>query len=71
MGRWTLDFMLLLLALTPLAIAAPADAPSHLFEARDLFGLQWATDPQIRPDGAAIAYVRMGYDLMSDRARSA
>ena len=32
-------------------MAAPAEAPSPTFEGRDLFGLQWATDPQIRPDG--------------------
>src|SRR5882757_5418000 len=53
------------------APAAPAAAPSHVFEGRDLFGLQWVEDPQIRPDGRAIAYVRMSYDIMSDRARQA
>jgi dipeptidyl aminopeptidase/acylaminoacyl peptidase len=28
-----------------------------------------AADPQIRPDGRAIAYTRVSYDIMSDRAR--
>ncbi|MEP7244355.1 MAG: S9 family peptidase [Gammaproteobacteria bacterium] len=50
--------------------AAPADAPSPLFEGRDLFGLQWATDPQIRPDGHTVAYVRRAHDVMTDKAVS-
>lgn len=52
-----------------LVIATPADAPSHRFEGRDLFGLQYATDPQIRPDGLAVAYTRVSFDIMSDRGR--
>lgn len=51
------------------AIAAPADAPSGKFEGRDLFGLQYATDPQIRPDGLAVAYTRVSFDIMSDRGQ--
>ena len=50
-------------------LAAPAEAPSRKFEGRDLFGLQVAADPQIRPDGRAIAYTRVSYDIMTDRAR--
>jgi dipeptidyl aminopeptidase/acylaminoacyl peptidase len=50
--------------------AAPAEAPSKLFEGRDLFALQVATDPQIRPDGEVIAYTRVTYDVMKDRGRS-
>jgi dipeptidyl aminopeptidase/acylaminoacyl peptidase len=71
MHRLASEFMLSMLALLPVSIAAAADAPSHLFEGRDLFGLQWVSEPQIRPDGAAVAYVRVGYDMMADRARSA
>ena len=51
------------------AFATPADAPSKAFEGRDLFGLQLARDPQIRPDGRAVAYVRVSYDVMTDRGR--
>lgn len=51
------------------AQATPADAPSRKLEGRDLFGLQLATDPQIRPDGLAIAYTRVSYDIMSDKGR--
>lgn len=49
--------------------AKPLESPSHRFEGRDLFSLQWAADPQIRPDGAVIAYVRVANDIMVDRAR--
>jgi dipeptidyl aminopeptidase/acylaminoacyl peptidase len=49
--------------------AEPAATASRLFEGRDLFGLQFASDPQIRPDGAAVAYVRVTHEVMSDSAR--
>jgi dipeptidyl aminopeptidase/acylaminoacyl peptidase len=49
--------------------AAPATAPSHVFEGKDLFSLQLVADPQIRPDGRLVAYVRESFDIMSDRAR--
>jgi dipeptidyl aminopeptidase/acylaminoacyl peptidase len=49
--------------------AAPAEALSHVFEGKDLFSLQVVTDPQIRPDGHVIAYVRVSYDIMTDRPR--
>lgn len=49
--------------------AAPPDAPAKTFQGRDLFGLQYATDPQLRPDGRAIAYSRTSFDIMNDRAR--
>jgi dipeptidyl aminopeptidase/acylaminoacyl peptidase len=63
-------FCLVLFALVPLTVgAAPPDAPSGKFEGRDLFSLQYATDPQIRPDGRAVAYVRVSFDVMTDRAR--
>jgi dipeptidyl aminopeptidase/acylaminoacyl peptidase len=48
--------------------AAPLDAPSHRFEGRDLFSLQYASDPQIRADGRALVYVRNAFDVMSDRS---
>jgi dipeptidyl aminopeptidase/acylaminoacyl peptidase len=61
----------LLCTATPwsLAGAAPPDAPAKTFQGRDLFGLQYAADPQIRPDGRAIAYSRMSFDIMNDRGR--
>ncbi len=66
----SLAFCLVLFALVPLTVgAAPPDAPSGKFEGLDLFSLQYATDPQIRPDGRAVAYVRVSFDVMTDRAR--
>jgi dipeptidyl aminopeptidase/acylaminoacyl peptidase len=60
-----------LLAAFHTAVAAPESGPSRVFEGRDIFNLQWVEDPRIRPDGRAVAYVRMSYDIMSDRPRSA
>jgi len=40
-----------------------------VFEGKDLFSLQCVTDPQIRPDGRVVAYVRVAYDIMTDRPR--
>src|SRR5215468_421761 len=54
---------------TGAVFAAPAESPSHVFEGKDIFSLQCVTDPQIRPDGRVIAYVRVAYDIMTDRPR--
>src|SRR5688572_17431358 len=63
-------FIALAVALTAAAAnAEPPEAPARTFTGRDLFGLQVATDPQIRPDGAVIAYTRVSYDVMTDSAR--
>ena len=59
-------FAVLLLFAAP---AVAAEGPSRIFEARDLFSLEAASDPQISPDGSKIAYVRRSGDVMSDRMR--
>src|SRR5436309_395919 len=64
----------LLFTVAWLALAGPVagqaqEGPSRVFTARDLFGLRAATDPQVRPDGGAIAYVRITNDIMSDQGR--
>ena len=59
------------LALAPPALAKPAEGPAKTFQPMDLFGLAYASDPEIRPDGGAIAYVRQTYDVMTDRAHPA
>jgi dipeptidyl aminopeptidase/acylaminoacyl peptidase len=66
----TLASVILLTAAAGAVSAKPAEGPSRKFEGRDLFGLEWASDPQIRPDGGAIAYVRKTNDIMTDKARS-
>ncbi len=40
------------------------------FQARDVFQLEFAADPQIAPDGTRIVYVRNFFDIMTDSARS-
>jgi len=52
----------------PLAGAQNA-SPRHPFSAEDVFGLEFATDPQVSPDGRQIAYARRSYDIQTDRAR--
>jgi dipeptidyl aminopeptidase/acylaminoacyl peptidase len=60
-----------LLALSLPVLAQPAtEGANRTLQGRDLFGLQWASDPQISPDGSQIAYVRRANDIMTDRARS-
>jgi dipeptidyl aminopeptidase/acylaminoacyl peptidase len=60
---------LVALAVASSAGAVPAGSPSRVFEGKDIFSLQCVTDPQIRPDGHVVAYVRMSYDIMTDRPR--
>lgn len=69
MRRLLLGWVLLAAAAHSVA-ATPATEPSHVFTAKDIFGLQWVEDPRVRPDGHAVAYVRMSYDIMTDHARS-
>ena len=57
------------LATAASASAEVAEGPSRVFSARDLFGLAVATDPQVRPDGGAVAYVRETGDIMTDNTR--
>jgi Tol biopolymer transport system component len=46
-----------------------AAAPNDRFEGKDLFDLQSVTDPQIRPDGREVAYVRVTFDIATDQPR--
>jgi dipeptidyl aminopeptidase/acylaminoacyl peptidase len=53
-----------------LAGSAAAEATPGL-QPMDLFSLGRATDPQFRPDGGAIAYVRVTNDIMTDQGHKA
>ncbi len=55
-----------LIAMSPQCFAQTAKSP---FKSLDVFDLQWVSDPQISPDGRTIAYVRMGFDIKTDRQR--
>jgi dipeptidyl aminopeptidase/acylaminoacyl peptidase len=48
-------------------ISAAAQAAPRVLEPKDLFSMQWASDPQIRSDGTQIAYARTANDIMTDR----
>jgi dipeptidyl aminopeptidase/acylaminoacyl peptidase len=61
------------IALATLALAAPALAQqagedaARKFTAERVFDLEFASDPQISPDGRIIAYARSAMDRLSDR----
>jgi Tol biopolymer transport system component len=58
-------------ALLALSVASTglAQTVKPAFKPMDVFELQWVADPEVSPDGRNIAYVRMGYDVKTDRAR--
>jgi len=56
-------------ALSAPAAAAPATGPSRYLTGGDLFKIEWASDPEISPDGRTVAYVRRSNDIMTDKAR--
>ena len=45
-------------------------ATAREFGARDVFDLEFASDPQISPDGRRVVYVRTSFDIRSDRPRA-
>lgn len=63
---------LLALAIPLIALAGPPEqgTDNQRFQPIDVFQLEYASDPQISPDGQKIVYVRNFYDIMTDRRRS-
>ena len=49
---------------------AAEPAPKARFQPLDVFQLEYASDPQISPDGKRIVYERSFMDIMTDRRRS-
>ena len=69
LGAWTLAVLIG----APLGRAAPAteDADARpLLSREDVFELEYASDPQLAPDGRRLVYVRRSNDIMTDRTRS-
>jgi len=64
----TVALIVAALVLPPAALAAP-EKPA--FSPLDVFALEWASDPEISPDGSRIAYVRRSFDLKTDKRRGA
>ena len=48
------------------AVAARGQGRSDRLNPSDIFRLQYATDPQISPDGKRIVYVRQSANMMTD-----
>ena len=61
-------FTLILIALTALS-AAKSAAAKPAFSPMDVFALEWASDPEISPDGTQVAYVRQSFDIKTDSRR--
>ena len=49
------------------ASAKEDEAPSKRFTADRVFDMEYATDPQVSPDGKTVAYVRHSMDRMTDK----
>ena len=64
----TKNLFLRLLALT--TVCAFGSVHADTFVTTDIFGLEFASDPQISPNGERIVYVRRSMDIMKDRGRS-
>jgi acylaminoacyl-peptidase len=60
--------LLALAAVSPV-FAQDADAESKRFTAERVFDIEYASDPQISPDGKTIAYVRRSMDRQTDADR--
>jgi acylaminoacyl-peptidase len=59
---------LLLVFVSPLSFGQ-LQAADH-FEARDVFDLEYISDPQVSPGGDQVVFVRNFMDIMNDRVRS-
>jgi Tol biopolymer transport system component len=57
------------LSLIP-SLAVRAENKLDRLNASDIFNLQYASDPQISPDGKRIVYVRTFADIMTDKRLS-
>jgi len=60
--------LLVLLVLFTICVCGSVYAEN--FVSNDIFGLEYAADPQISPDGNRIVYVRQSMDIMKDSVRS-
>ena len=64
MNKFLKRIPILLLVFTTIVFAQEKPTFSYL----DVFELEYASDPQISPDGNFVVYRRMGMDIMNDKA---
>lgn len=62
--------ILVLVIVLCLSTSAVAQEPAKKLTLLDVFNLQFASDPQIAPDGKQIVYVRNTMDIMKDKQRT-
>ncbi len=71
-----LQIRFILLVVGAIALSGPARAADSkkiddgTFRLKDVFDLEYASDPRISPDGSQVVYVRNFFDIMNDRQRS-
>ena len=65
-----LELSCLVLVGVAAAAASGAEETHRPFTYMDVFELEWASDPQISPDGSRVVYVRNSMDVMKDRKRA-
>lgn len=59
------NFLLMILQVTFIGFGLQAQTKN--FDYMDVFDLQFASDPQISPDGQWIVYRKMGFDILKDQ----
>lgn len=60
----------MVVAFATASLGAQQVATSTKFTARDIFDLEWVSDPLISPDGRQVVFTRNGYEIMKDGRRS-
>ena len=63
-------FHALVLSVLLPGLGAATERDDERFRLIDIFELEWASDPQIAPDGESVVYVRNFMDIMKDVRRS-
>jgi len=58
-------FLILLFFISTCLFLQAQDKPA--FSSMDVFELEWASNPQISPDGQQVVYLRRGMDIMTDK----
>ena len=65
MRRYSFFLLITLLSFSHLFSQVERSSFSYL----DVFELQYVSDPQISPDGNAVVYRKMGFDILKDRSK--